>query len=192
MKFALYQKRLSHVNVQRNFLTGLTIVLLSVTLLLTLFLFFKQQRVIINPPEVTQSYWIEGNQVSKSYVEEMALFFTHLLLDVTESNILTQGEVLLRYVTPNAYGDFKSKLLNDHKRLKKQQLSLQFTPQTIDFVEPLTVDVSGFLANYVGAKKISQFKETYRMAFSQKKGRLFLESFQTIYSEQKEHEEEVF
>ena len=189
MKFALYQKRLSHINVQRNFLLGLTVVMLLVLLLQTLLLFLKQQRFIISPPEVKQSYWVEGNLLSKSYVEEMALFFTHLLLDVTESNLLLQGEVLLRYVTPSAYGDFKNKLLSDHKKLKKQQLSLQFIPQTIDFIKPLTLDVTGLLINYVGSKKIAQFKETYRMGFSQQKGRLFLESMQTIYSEQKEHEE---
>lgn len=189
MKFEFYHKRLSHVNVQRNFLIGFAVVMLLVMLLQTLLLFVKQQRVIISPPELKQSYWVQGNLLSKSYVEEMALFFAHLLLDVTESNLLLQGEVLLRYVTPSAYGDFKNKLLNDHKKLKKQQLSLQFIPQTIDFITPLTVELTGFLANYVGAKKIAQVKETYRMSFSQTKGRLFLESFQTIYSEQKQHEE---
>lgn len=188
MRFLLYQKRLSNVNVQKNFLAGLAIVLLAIILLQTLLLFFKQQRFIISPPELTQSYWVKGNQVSKSYVEEMALFFAHLLLDVTEANLLLQGEVLLRYVSPSAYGEFKNKLLNDHKRLKKQQLSLQFVPQTIEFVAPLTVDITGFLANFVGAKKVAQFKETYRMMFVQKKGKLFLESFQTINSGQKDYE----
>lgn len=192
MKFSLYQKRLSHFNVQRNILAGLSSVFLAIILLQTILLFFKQQRVIINPPELTQSYWVEGNRVSKSYVEEMTLFFAHLLLDVTESSVLPQGEVLLRYVTPQAYGDFKNKLLSDHKRLKKQQLGLQFTPQTIDFVAPLTVDLHGVLANYVGNKRISQVKETYRIAFFLKKGRLFLESFQTIQSEQTNHDEETF
>lgn len=192
MKFLLYQKKLSHFNVQRNILAGLAVVFLAIIVLQTILLFFKSQRVIISPPELTQSYWVEGNRVSKSYVEEMALFFAHLLLDVTQSNILPQGEVLLRYVAPGSYGDFKNKLLSDHKKLKKQQLSLQFIPQTIDFVAPLTLDVHGFLANYVGNKRVSQVKETYRIVFSCKKGRLFLESFQTIQSEQKDHEEETF
>ena len=91
MKFEFYQKRLSHVNVQRNFLICFAVVMLLVMLLQTLLLFVKQQRVIISPPELKQSYWVQGNLLSKSYVEEMALFFAHLLLDVTESNLLLQG-----------------------------------------------------------------------------------------------------
>lgn len=189
MKFILYQKQLSHLNVQRNFLLGFSVVLLLVVFSQTILLFFKQQRFIISPPELKQSYWVEGNKMSQSYVEEMALFFTHLLLDVTEANILVQGDVVLRYVKPDVYDHFKAKLLNDHKRLKKQQSSLQFTPINIDFVEPLIVDISGILANYIGGKKITQFKETYKMQLMQKYGRLFLESFEVIKSEQGGHDE---
>ena len=189
MNFTLYQKRLTHLNVQRNILAGAALILLVIVLLQTLLLFFKKERVIINPPELTQSYWVEGDRFSKSYLEEMAMFFTHLLLDVTESNVLPQGEILLRYVVPSAYGDFKDKLLADQKRLKKQQLSLQFTPQSIDLVAPLTLEINGFLANYVGTKKVAQFKETYWVQFSQRRGRLFLESFQMIKTDQRGNDE---
>ena len=189
MKFTLYQKRLTYLNVQRNIIAGLAIIFLIIILLQTLLLFFKKERIILTPPELKQSYWIEGDRFSNSYLEEMALFFSHLMLDVTEANILPQGEILLRYVLPESYGDFKAKLLQDLKRLKKQQLSLQFTPSTIEMVEPLSIDVSGFLESYVGAKKVSQFQETYRVSFSHKKGRLFLESFQMIKSEQRSDDE---
>lgn len=189
MKFVLYQKQLSHLNVQRNFLLGLGVVLLLVVFLETILLFFKQQRFIISPPELKQSYWVEGNKISQSYVEEMALFFAHLLLDVTESNILSQGDVVLRYVKSEMYDHFKMKLLDDHKKLKKQQSSLQFTPVDLDFVEPLTLDLTGILANYIGGKRITQFRETYRMVLNQKHGRLFLESFEVVKSEQRGDDE---
>ncbi len=188
MKFTLYQKRLTYLHVQRNIIAGLALIFLIIILLQTLLLFFKKERVIVSPPELKQSYWIEGDRFSNSYLEEMALFFSHLMLDVTEANILQQGDILLRYVLPESYGEFKAKLFQDEKRLKSQQLSLQFTPITIEFVAPLTMDVNGFLANYIGAKKVSQFQETYRVTFSHKKGRLFLRSFQIIKSEQKSDE----
>jgi type IV conjugative transfer system protein TraE len=114
----------------------------------------------------------------------MALFFSHLLLDVSQDNIIPQGEVLLRYVTPESYGTFKAKLLEDEQRLKKHQLSLHFIPKSIVFVNPLMVEVEGYLANYVASQRVSQFQETYRIGFSQKKSQLFLDSFQVIKSEQ--------
>src|SRR5579872_7139368 len=113
MKFSLQKKRLSHLNVQRNLLAGLSFILLLIVLLQTLLLFFKREKIIINPPELKQGYWVEGDRFSNSYLEEMALFFTHLMLDVSESSVIPQGEVLLRYVSPESYGDFKTKLLSD-------------------------------------------------------------------------------
>lgn len=183
MKFLFHQKRLGHLRVQRNALLGLSSALLIIILLQTSLLFFKNEKIIINPPELTQSYWVEGDRFSNSYLEEMALFFTHLMLDVSEANVLPQGEILLRYVSSNAYGEFKNKLLNDEKRLKSQQLSLQFTAHSVELIEPMCADVTGSLSSYVGSQKISNTQETYRISFSQKKSRLFLESFEIIKSD---------
>ena len=189
MKFLFRQKRLSHLNVQRNFFVGFSALLLFVVFLQTLFLFFKNEKIIISPPELNQSYWIEGDRFSRSYLEEMAYFFTHLMLDVSESSVLSQGEILLRYVLPESYGNFKTKLLSDEKRLKKQQLSLCFSPKTIEFREPLAADITGILSTYVGSQKISSNQETYRIGFVQQKGRLFLKSFETIKPSQEDNDE---
>ena len=189
MKFLFQQKRLGHLQVQRNWYAGFSIILVLIVLLQAVLLFFKNEKIIISPPELTQSYWVEGNRFSNSYLEEMALFFTHLILDVSESNILPQGEILLRYVSPSAYGEFKNKLLSDEKRLKNQQLSLQFTIQELEFIEPMKANIVGSLSSYVGSQKISTTQETYRISFSQKKSRLFLESFEMIKSEKEKIDE---
>jgi len=189
MKFSLSQKRLSHLNLQRNALAGLAGILLIVVLLQTVLLFFKNERVIISPPELNQSYWVEGNRFSPSYLEEMSLLFTHLMLDVTEESVIPQGEVILRYVNPEHYGEFKSKLLSDEKRLKKQQLSLHFSPKNVVLPEPLVAEIQGILTSYVASQKVSQVQETYRLGFSQKRGRLFLDSFQVIQSNEEHFNE---
>ena len=190
MKFALYQKKLSHINVQRNALAGLSFLLLVIVLLQTLFLFFKKERIIVSPPDAKQSYWVEGNRFSPSYLEETSLFLCHLLLDISESNIIPQGEVLLRYISPKAYGAFKTKLLEDEKRLKQEQLSLHFMPQEIQLsADSLMADVTGDLISYVSTQKISQVRETYRLIFEQKLGRLFLQSFKMIKSDKENLDE---
>lgn len=184
MKFALYQKRLSQIHFQRNALAGLSLVLLGISLLQGLFLFFKNERIIISPPDSKQGYWVEGNRFSPSYIEEMTLFLCHLILDITESNIIPQGEVLLRHITPKSYGAFKLKLLEDEKRLKKEQLSIHFMPHEIQLsADSLTVDVTGDLLSYISTQKVSQARETYRLVFEQKSNRLLLKSFKMIKSD---------
>lgn len=184
MKFSLYKKRLSNILFQRNTLAGLSLILLIIALLQGIYLYLKNEKIIISPPDIKQSYWVEGNRFSPSYLEEVALFLCHLMLDITESNIIPQGEVLLRYISPNAYGAFKTKLLEDEKRLKKEQLSIHFMPHEIQLSpDSLTVDVTGDLISYVAAQKISQARETFRLIFEQKSNRLLLQSFKMIKSD---------
>lgn len=190
MKFVLHEKRLSYLLVQRNLFLGLVVALLLIAILQASFLFIKKERVIISPPELKQGYWVEGDRFSNSYLEEMALFFSHLLLDVSESNVLPQGEIVLRSVSPEVYGAFKAKLLKDVERLRKQQLTLHFVPREIEIVGPLAVAITGSLRSYVGANKVTQVQETYKISFTQNRGRLFLEAFEVIQSQQRSDHDE--
>lgn len=188
MRFSLNQKRLSHLLLQRNFLVSLSGALLVSNVLLATLVFSKNTRVVITPPDVKQQYWVEGNRFSPSYVEEMALHLTHLLLDVTESSIIPQGEVLLRWVSPDTYGVFKSKLLEDSKRLKKDQVSLYFAPAEVEiFPDGLSVDITGNLITYVASKKVTDVRETYHLKFVSSHDKLLLESF-TLTKTEKENE----
>lgn len=87
----------------------------------------------------------------------------------------------MRYVASNEYGHFKAKLLEEQKRLKAENVSLNFNPVDCVVVPgQMTVDVNGDLHTFVSDKKISQHRETYRVVFTGKAGRLFLKSFQLI------------
>jgi conjugal transfer pilus assembly protein TraE len=184
MKFQLQTKRLGQAQFQRNFLSGLSCILLGTCFVLSVALFFKKERIIICPPELKNSYWVEGNQFSPSYIEEMSLFFAHLLLDVTESSIGWQGSVILRYVIPESYGALKAKILDDEKRLKKEQLSLHFKATTFKLdASQLLAEITGDLISYVGSKKISQVRETYQLKLQNRSGRLLIESFSLLKTE---------
>ena len=186
MNFFLHQKRLTNLQAQRNILVGLCCCLLVLASGQMILLLFKHERIIISPPELKQSYWVEGNKFAPSYLEEMGLYFCHLLLDLTEANVIPQGEILLRYINSSSYGKFKARLLEDEKRLKKEQLSLHFAPQQVQiFAKALAVEVEGDLISYVESRKTSQIRETYRLTFKQHAGRLFLDDFQVKKSERK-------
>ena len=175
------------LNQQRQLLLGLSVALLVIVLIQACLLLFRSERTIILPPETKQSFWVEGNTFSPIYLEEQALYMTHLLFDVSESNILMQGEVLLRYVLAEEHGAFRIKILEDAKRLKKESLSLLFAPSECEVhVDTLTVDVTGDLHGYVGNKRITTQRETYRVVFESKKGRLFLKRCDLLETNEKE------
>ncbi len=190
MDYKINQYRLNDLKFQRNVVTGVCAVLLATNVVQSTWLFFRHERVIITPPQLTQSFWVEGNQFSPQYLEEMALHYAHFLLDVTEKNVLYQGEILLRYVAPEAYGAFKAKILADEKQLKNDHLSTRFSPLDV-VVHPnrLSVELTGEMMSYVGDKKISQVKETYQIRFRSQSGKLLIEDFMLLKSDTKTKEE---
>ena len=186
MKQFLFEKRQGNIVFQRNILLSLFSVVLTVLLLQSAYLFFQHEKIIILPPETKQSFWVEGNNFSPGYLEEQAVYMAHLLLDVTSSNIFYQGDILLRYVVPEQHSVFKRKILDDHKRLQKDNLSIIFLPHEIEaFPKSLTVHLTGDVCGYVGSKRVTQNRETYRIAFESKQSRLFLKDFNIMKTDKK-------
>ena len=179
--------KLGNLTFQRNALAGLASVLLMITLLQTIFLFLKNEKIIILPPETKQSFWVEGNKFSPMYLEEQAIFFAHLLLDVSHSNILSQGEILLRYADSSAHEILKTRLFKEEARLKRDNVSMKFELVECEvYPDQLMLELTGDLHAYVAHKKISTHRETYRVEFTSKSGRLFLKSFEVIKSDNKD------
>jgi len=187
MRLRLHNVRLHHLIHQRNIFVGLSAALLGANILLALKTFFHLERILVMPPEIHQSFWVEGNRVSNHYVEEMALFFAHLLLDTSEASAPFHREVILRYAQPESYGALKTQLLEDEQRYKKEQLSTSFKPSVVEVDnKKMTADLTGDLLSYVGSKKISQNRETYRFHFHYDHGRLQIVSFLLVKTEAKE------
>lgn len=186
MDFQLNQQRLGGFRTQRNGIAAICGVLLLINGIQSLCILGRHERIIITPPQLTQGFWVEGNQFSPQYLEEMALHYSHFMLDVTEKNILYQGEILLRYVVPEAYGVFHAKLLDDEKRLKRNNLSTRFyVIESKVSPDNLSVDITGDLMSYVGDKRISNVRETYQMQFQNQSGKLLIKGFSLVKTESK-------
>ncbi len=192
MDFRFKATRLSSLQFQRNSLAGLSLILLLVVVMQSFLLFFKNPQTIILPPETKQSFWVEGNRFAPVYLEEQGMYFAHLLLDVSASNILAQGEILLRYVDSAHHGEFKTRLFKEEQRLKQGNLSLNFVLCECEvFPSEMAVEITGDLNGYVVSKKISSHREKYRLEFSSKQGRLFLKNFKVIKSDQESYQPEA-
>ena len=192
MKQFLFEKRRGNIVFQRNVLLSFCLLILGALLLQSTYLFFQHEKIIILPPETKQSFWVEGNSFSPGYLEEQAVYMAHLLLDVTTSNILYQGDILLRYVIPHQHSIFKTKILEDQKRLQKDNLSIVFLPHELEaYPTSLTVHLTGDVCGYVGSKRVTQNRETYRITFESKQSRLFLKDFEVIKTDKKGTDNDV-
>ncbi len=177
MKHSLSLAKAGHLLKQRNALSALTAGLLTSNILLVLFCFTRSERIVVVPPEVKQSFWVEQGQVSNSYLEEMSSFFLHLALDRSPESVDFQNQVLLRYAAPNAYGPLKAQLLEDEKILKRERLSTHFHAHKIIVDQKnLSADIQGTLFKFVGGASIGTSPGHYKLKFSYTKGKLFIEN----------------
>ena len=184
MKFRLSQGRFHHVVRQRTLLVTLCFGLLGLTLLQTIILFFKDERVVIVPTDFRQGFWVEGNQVSPSYLEEMAVFMSGLCLNLSPATIAYQRDVLLRHTHPSAYGTLKQHFMDTEKRLQKDRISMIFRPLKARVsTSNMGVDLTGDLITWVGQKQVTQARETYRLTFHRVRGQLQLLSFKFLSGE---------
>lgn len=172
------QHRISYLLSQRNILGSVSVILLGIVTLQSIFLFFRNERIIISPPELHQRYWVEGDRFSEGYLEEMAVFYAHLLLDVSADTLLYQGEVALRAVDAESYSRLKTKLFADADKLKKENVTSRFEPKkAIISRDTLDVQLQGTMTHFVSGKQVTSFDETFVIRFSSYKGKLFIKDF---------------
>lgn len=185
MKLSLLYGRLDHLMHQRNALSALVAGLLSLNLLQAFVTVFREERIVVVPPDTKREFWLTQNRVSASYLEEMALFFAPLMLEVSPESAAYKRDIILRYTVSESYGALKAKLLEDEKRLQKEHVTTSFQLSAVKVrSREMQVEVTGDLSRFIGERRISQSRDTYRFTFVYRMGRLLIQSFQLIKSDQ--------
>jgi conjugal transfer pilus assembly protein TraE len=185
MKFQLRSDSLGDLRYQRFLLLVFTSFLLITNLTQAVLSLSQNERIVVVPPDLHQEYWVDKNRVSASYLEEMGLYFGHLLLDNSPSNMGFKREIILRQTVEHAYGPLKRQLMEDEARIKKESVVTSFQASAVK-VDPnkMSVEITGDLLRYVGEKRISQSRDVYSFAMVYRYGRLLIESFKLIRSDQ--------
>jgi len=181
MRFNYATKRMTNFEYQRNMLLGLVAVLLTILVILSSCLLFRSERVIVLPPEVRREFWVEGNRFSPEYLEEMAVYFLHLSLDVNQTTLPYNTEILARYSDTETANYLKEKYERDIKKLKENDASTTFEVKEVTvFPDPNIVRAEGILKQYVGSKCIKERSAIYEVSFKTYRGRLFFKEIKQV------------
>ena len=73
-----------------SLLTNVVLALLSVRL-------SGRERVVLVPPTINKTFWVDAERVSAEYLQQMAYFLVQLTLNVTPQSVDHQASVLLQY-----------------------------------------------------------------------------------------------
>jgi conjugal transfer pilus assembly protein TraE len=175
VKYEIYVQQISKLLLQRNMLFPICLLLCISQIITSILLFSKKERVILVPPVLEKSMWVEASSVSPSYLEQIGIFIGNLMLTKSFANADKQGEILLRQVVPEFEGEFRNALILEATKMRKNNFSLVFYTQDV-YVNPtaLTTSLAGEQVSYVGEKIVGREKKKYKLQFNYRGGRLLL------------------
>lgn len=176
-----HQKSLRQLFFQRNVLLGLTVLLAFSQSVLSTFLFFKNERTIIVPAVINKEFWVNGDNVSATYLEQFGYFLSQLVLNKSAQSAPTQRMQVLRHTTAEFSGELNRKLMDEEAMLIKQNASYVFYPVDIQ-VNPDKFEVllKGDRTFYISGKPVSTQRESYLLSFSYSGARLLLNEIKSV------------
>jgi conjugal transfer pilus assembly protein TraE len=170
---------------ERNIALMMAICMGISNLLLIIKICTTNQRIVVVPAYQQQSFWLDQAQVSSEYLEQMTLFFLENMLNLTADSIAYQRDVILKHVNPGFYGELKKRFIEEEIRYKKESLATNIKPMKIVVDESSkTTTVVGVFTSFVAGKQVKQTKDSYQLQFIYEHGRLLINSFKLIASEE--------
>lgn len=163
---------------QRNLSLVFGVSMLFANILLVFGILNKEQKVILVPPEINKTFWVTNKQVSKEYLEEMAVFLSHLLLDQSPTSSKHKRDMLLKYISPSYYNELFGRIIKQEKYLYQNNISTRFSIKEIEVDSKQNqVFIVGDQENYVADKKVGTVSASYKISFEYKGARYLLTEF---------------
>jgi conjugal transfer pilus assembly protein TraE len=180
MKLAWLHEDLASARRASTFLGGLLVgsIIVSVILALLAARLATRERVVMVPPTIHKTFWVESERASAEYLEQMAYFLAQLTLNVTPASVDHQARVLLQYAAPASYGELRTTLLAAAERVKRDGASTVFSTQDLVVDEPgLRVGLRGQLATFISDRRVAEVAKGYAIELQYAGGRIFLKAF---------------
>ena len=133
MRLAWMREDLGSARRAATWLVGLLAASMGVNLLLAVsaLRLAGHERVVLVPPTIHKSFWVEAERVSPEYLEQMGYFLLQLTLNVTPQSVDQQAKLLLQYAAPASYGELRTALAAAAERIKRDSAATVFSAQDI-------------------------------------------------------------
>lgn len=175
MSRAFLERNVKFLLFQRNIFITLVFLLGLIALVLSVFLFFKRDRIVIVPPVIEKEFWVDAKHVSPTYLEQFGYFLGQLFLTKSSHSAASQRSIILRHTDPSYAGVLKQRLIEEEEILKKQSMSYVFYPFEIKVSpEQMSLLLIGDRLVFVGGKEVSKEREGYLLHFNYTGSRLLL------------------
>jgi conjugal transfer pilus assembly protein TraE len=137
-----------------------------------------RERVVVVPPAIHKTFWVEAERVSPEYLEQMGYFLAQLTLNVTPQSVEHQSRLLLQYAAPASWGELRTAMAANAERIKRDGASTVFSPQDLQVDERTQrVGLRGLLTTFISDRRVSEVSKGYAIELQYAGGRIFLKTF---------------
>lgn len=163
---------------QRGFLLVALIVSMILNVTLSISFLTKNNRVIVLPGVVSKEFSVEGQVFSEAYIEQMSVFFTHLMLDFTPKNVEYNASILLKNVDPKYFLNMSEYFKNKEKAHKNFNFVSRFDIVNLRiYKEQNAVEIDGVLTSYFGTDKRIEKPAKYILNYTISDGKMMVSGF---------------
>lgn len=133
------------------------------------------QKVVFMPPKIiNQEFWVSGNEVSKSYLNEMGLFTVFNLMNITKENSKSNIDNLLVLISPDTYYEIKSYLTEQMNYITDNAISRVFFPSVVDVDQKGVIKVTGVIKDIISDKVMKSEQNVITIEYQIKQGRFWI------------------
>jgi conjugal transfer pilus assembly protein TraE len=164
----------------------LVILILSIALLLALYVAAKnanRERTIVVPPKINNTFWVDSNDASPEYLQEMSTYLIFLINNVSPSTVEYQKELFISKVNPSQQGELTLELDKQVQRIKRNNLVTMYYIKGFKIdSESNKVVITGQLNSLIGDKLISSQEKVYRIGYQIINGKLYVNEYGEVNS----------
>lgn len=160
-------------------LTGM--IVLTVALSVAIYKLSGSERIVIVPPTINKTFWVDSDNAAPEYLEQMAYFMAQLALSVTPSNARFQLDLLLKHTSPSYYHPLKQANENYLKKISKEPVITFFVVQKMDTnPKDKAVLMTGIQSTFLNGIKLPDKPKKFLIQFSFDGGKIALSNFKEI------------
>ncbi|MBQ4840004.1 type IV conjugative transfer system protein TraE [Pseudoalteromonas luteoviolacea] len=162
-----YTSTVINANYKATLWMGVSAVLLASNVMLSSFVMTADtsEKTIVVPPQMDKPFSVQGNEASPEYIEQMARYFSQLLLTYHKKNAQSQFDTILHYTDPSVYSEMKTRFSLDYDRISRNDISSVFYLMGIHIKKNVAV-ITGELNGFIGSHLVSKKQKTYELRFN--------------------------
>lgn len=162
-----YNSTVVNANYKATLWMGVAALLLISNVMLSGFVITADtsEKTVIVPPKIDKPFSVQGNDVSPEYIEQMARYFSQLLLTYHKKNAQSQFDTILHYTDPSVYSEMKTRFSLDFDRISRNDINSVFYLMGIHIKKNVAI-ITGELNGFIGSHLVSKKQKTYELRFN--------------------------